>query len=148
MELASHAQIVLRQRKELAELVGFETRNKFEILAPDGSSLGFAAEQGKGIGAAVARMVMGHWRTFEVHVFDASRRLVLVALHPWRFLFQRLEIRAADGRPLGELWPQAAVVADQCPAAARRHGAANAAATCTGGPVCAAWQALLARTEA
>jgi hypothetical protein len=103
VQLAGHVQIVLRQRKELAELVGFETRNKFEILASDGATLGFAAEQGKGFGAAIARMFMGHWRTFEVHVFDANRVRELVALHPWRFFFQRLEVRTDAGRPLGAL---------------------------------------------
>jgi len=103
MQLASRRQIVLRQRRELVELAGFETRNKFEILAEDGSQLGFAAEQGSGLGATLARMFLGHWRTFEIHVFDANRQLAATAVHPWRFLFQRLEISAADGRPLGAL---------------------------------------------
>jgi len=103
MDLTSHGEIVLRQRKELAELAGFETRNKFEILAADGGQLGFAAEQGKGLGAVLARMFVGHWRTFEVHVFDAQRELRLIALHPFRFFFQRLEVRTPDGRPLGAL---------------------------------------------
>ncbi len=84
-------------------MAGLETRNKFEIVGTDGAPLGFAAEQGKGFGAVLARMFLGHWRTFEIHVFDASRQLVAVALHPWRFFFQRLEVRAPDGRPLGAL---------------------------------------------
>lgn len=103
MNLASQQQIVLRQRKELLEFAGLETRNKFEIQSPEGQTIGFAAEQGHGMGAAVARMFLGHWRTFEVHVFDAERRLRLIALHPWRFFFQRLEIRGAEGQPLGSL---------------------------------------------
>jgi uncharacterized protein YxjI len=103
MDLTSRRQIVLRQRRELAELAGFETRNKFEILAEDGSPLGFAAEQGSGLGATLARMFLGHWRTFEIHVFDATRQLVVVAVHPFRMIFQRLEIRSADGRALGAL---------------------------------------------
>lgn len=103
MKLASVSGIVLRQRRELAELAGFETRNKFEILGADGTPLGFAAEQGKGLGAAFARMLLGHWRRFEIFVFDADRQRVLVARHPWRFFFQRLEVEAADGRPLGAL---------------------------------------------
>ena len=103
MNLQSRTEIVLRQRRELIELAGLETRNKFEILASDGSQLGFAAEQGGGLGATLARMFLGHWRTFEIHVFDARRQLVAVAVHPWRFLFQRLEVRSGDGRPLGAL---------------------------------------------
>jgi uncharacterized protein YxjI len=40
---------------------------------------------------------------FELHFFDGARQLVLRALHPFRFFFQRLEISRADGRPLGAL---------------------------------------------
>jgi hypothetical protein len=103
VELSSKSQIVLRQRRELAELVGFETRNKFEIFGPDGAPIGFAAEQGSGLAAFLARSFLGHWRSFEIHVFDAARQLVLIARHPWRFFFQRLEVGTADGRPLGAL---------------------------------------------
>ncbi len=103
MHLASQTEIVLQQRRELAELAGFETRNKFEIFGGDGAPLGFAAEQGKGFGALLARMFLGHWRTFEIHIFDMQRALVAVAVHPWRFFFQRLEVHTAEGRPLGAL---------------------------------------------
>ena len=103
MDLTPHREIVLRQRRELAELAGLETRNKFEIMDAHGAPLGFAAEQGKGLGATLARMFLGHWRTFEIHVFDTARQLVLVAEHPWRLVFQRLEIRDAEGRPIGVL---------------------------------------------
>jgi hypothetical protein len=103
MELATRNEIVLQQRRELGELIGFETRNKFEILADDGTPIGFAAEQGSGVFALMARSFLGHWRTFEIHVFDVNRQPLLIALHPWRFFFQRLEVRSADGRPLGAL---------------------------------------------
>jgi uncharacterized protein YxjI len=48
-------------------------------------------------------MFFGHWRTFEIHFFDQARQLVLRALHPFRFFFQRLEVSAADGRQLGAI---------------------------------------------
>jgi len=35
-------------------LFGFETRNKYEILSPEGASVGFAAEQEKGFGGFLA----------------------------------------------------------------------------------------------
>jgi len=93
-------EIMIVQRRELAELFGFETRNKYAIEA-NGIQVGFAAEQGKGGLAFLARMFVGHWRTFEIHFFDEARRLVLRALHPFRFFFQRLEVSSADGRLLG-----------------------------------------------
>ena len=96
------------QRREIAELFGFETRNKYAIEA-NGRQVGFAAEQGKGGLAFLARMFMGHWRTFEIHFFDEMRQTVLRALHPFRFFFQRLEVSRADGRPLGVVQQRFAV---------------------------------------
>ena len=42
------------------------------------------------------RQFLGHWRTFEIHFFDANRNAFLVARHPFRFLFKRLEVFDAD----------------------------------------------------
>ena len=95
-------EIMVVQRRELAELIGIETRNKYVIEA-NGLPIGFAAEQGKGAFSFFARMFFGHWRSFEIHFFDQARQLVLRALHPFRFFFQRLEISAADGRQLGAI---------------------------------------------
>jgi uncharacterized protein YxjI len=69
------------QKKEIAELFGFETRNKYSIQL-DGQELMFAAEQGKGGLAFLARSFLGHFRTFEI---------------------QRLEVSFADGRPIGAI---------------------------------------------
>jgi hypothetical protein len=61
--LAQYPALVLRQRKELAELLGYESRNKYEVLDPHGTVLLYAAEQGKGLGAMFARQLFGHWRS-------------------------------------------------------------------------------------
>lgn len=95
--------LVIEQRHELAELVGLETRNKYEILGEDGAAVGFCAEQQKGLFGFLARMFLGHWRAFDLFFFDLDRRQVLTAHHPFRFLFQRLEVSAADGRRIGSL---------------------------------------------
>jgi uncharacterized protein YxjI len=95
-------EINIVQKRELAELFGFETRNKYS-LEVNGAPFAFAAEQGKGGLAFLARMFVGHWRTFEIHFFDNARQLVLRAVHPFRFFFQRLEVNSADGRPLGAI---------------------------------------------
>lgn len=96
------SELMIVQKRELAELFGFETRNKYSIEV-NGAPFAFAAEQGKGGLAFLARMFMGHWRTFEIHFFDNARQLVLRAVHPFRFLFQRLEVMTADGRALGAI---------------------------------------------
>jgi len=100
VQSASEIQVV--QKKELVELIGIETRNKYSIEA-DGVPFAFAAEQGTGGLAFLARMLLGHWRPFEIHFFDAARTLALRAVHPFRFLFQRLEVSDSTGRPVGNI---------------------------------------------
>ncbi len=100
-ELDGAAGLVVAQQKELAELFGFETRNKYEIRTLDGAPLGFAAEQQKGALGFLLRQFVGHWRTFEILLFDALRQPVLTARHPFRWFFQRLEVADAAGRALG-----------------------------------------------
>jgi len=96
------SELMIVQRRELAEIFGFETRNKYSIEV-NGAPFAFAAEQGKGGLAFLARMFFGHWRTFEIHFFDNARNLVLRAVHPFRFFFQRLEVFGTDGRLLGAI---------------------------------------------
>ncbi|HEY6079572.1 MAG TPA: phospholipid scramblase-related protein [Polyangiaceae bacterium] len=103
------SELMIVQRRELAELFGFETRNKYSIEA-GGAPFGFAAEQGKGGLAFFARMFLGHWRTFEIHFFDNARQLVLRAVHPFRWFFQRLEVFTPDGRLLGAIQQRWAVI--------------------------------------
>lgn len=94
--------LYIRQVREFVELIGFETRNKYEI-SDSTSQIGFAAEQNKGIWGFIGRQFFGHWRTFEVAVFNNQKEIVLRCHHPFRFLFQRFEVESAEGRPLGFL---------------------------------------------
>src|SRR5215207_1012228 len=96
------SELMIVQKRELVELIGIETRNKYSIEV-NGAPFAFAAEQGKGGLAFFARMLLGHWRTFEIHFFDNARQLVIKAVHPFRFLFQRLEVWAANGRQIGAI---------------------------------------------
>lgn len=98
IEHASEIHVV--QRKELFELFGFETRNKYSIEA-DGVPVAFAAEQGKGGLALLSRMFLGHYRTFELHFFDQARNLLVRAVHPFRWFLQRLEVLDQTGWSLG-----------------------------------------------
>jgi hypothetical protein len=94
--------IAIRQRIELGELaLSFETRNKYEVTGHDGRPLAFVAEQGKGFLGMLLRQVAGHWRTFDLHFFTPDRQLALIARHPFRFLFQRLEVALPSGALLG-----------------------------------------------
>lgn len=101
--LGENHNMYIKQRRELAELLGFETRNKYEIQTENGAVVGFAAEQNKSWIGFLLRQFFGHWRSFELHFFDSNRLTVLVAKHPFRFFFQRLEVYSPEGRFLGAL---------------------------------------------
>lgn len=104
MNLEGMGEVRIVQRRELGEvLTGVETRNKYELRDESGTPIGFAAEQGKGFLEFLARMFMGHWRTFDILFFDPNRQQVLRAHHPFRFFMQRLEVFDATGRFLGAL---------------------------------------------
>jgi scramblase len=102
LPLERHAELMVVQKRELAELFGFESRNKYVIEA-GGAPIAYAAEQGAGLWGSFARQLLGHMRSFEVHVFDMGRNLLFRAVHPFRFWFQRLDVVSADGRPLGAI---------------------------------------------
>lgn len=103
MQLQNYSVIKIKQVKELAELFGFETRNKYSIADESGQQIGYAAEQGKGLLGLLLRSFLGHWRTFDVHFFDIDRKLQFVGKHPFRWIFQCLEIYNEHGRYLGKL---------------------------------------------
>ncbi|WP_374077477.1 phospholipid scramblase-related protein [Bdellovibrio bacteriovorus] len=107
--LKSQKQLIVRQRKEFLELVGFETRNKYEICNERGEVFGFCAEQQKDFLGAVMRYFLGHWRSFELHIFDNQRQEVFIVKHPFRFFFQRLEIYTKEGVHLGSLQQRFAI---------------------------------------
>ena len=103
VSLRHHQRLIVRQRRELAELFGFETRNKYEIASESGATLAFAAEQQKGIAGFLFRQFLGHWRTFQIKFFSPDRQAFLTAHHPFRWFFQRLEVLDGGGRLLGAI---------------------------------------------
>lgn len=102
-ELYSADELYVRQQRELAELFGFETRNKYAISTADRAQVAFAAEQQKGFLGMLFRQLAGHWRSFEITFFGADRQPIFRAVHPFRFFFQRLEVYAPSGELLGAL---------------------------------------------
>src|SRR5690606_11379541 len=97
----SSSKIFIKQRFEMAELIGFETRNKYEIRDSNNEVIGFAAEQQKGLFAFLMRQTLGHWRTFEIHIMNLQRMRSLLCKHPFRFFFQRFEVYTNEGKYLG-----------------------------------------------
>jgi len=102
--------IFVKQTHEIGEWIGFETRNKYQIQDEQGRTIGFAAEQQKGIFGFLLRQFVGHWRTFEIHIFNDVRQKLWVAKHPFRFFFQRLELNDASGKFLGAIQRRFAIL--------------------------------------
>lgn len=96
MDLLNYKNLFIKQKFEGFELLGYETRNKYAIMDEKQNKIGFAAEQQKGIFGFFMRQFLGHWRTFEVHFFDESKNMFMLAKHPFRFLFQRFEVYYKD----------------------------------------------------
>lgn len=94
-------QLLVRQVKEWGEiLVGFECRNRFELLASDGRRVGFVAEEGQGLGAVLFRNVLGSLRKASLHVADADGCEVGRIEKPFRWFFHRVDV-FEDGRKVG-----------------------------------------------
>ena len=103
MNLQNHRRIKIKQLKEFIELLGFETRNKYVIQDDKNTSIGYAAEQGKGLLGLLFRSILGHWRKYEIHFFDTQKVFLFKAYHPFRWFFQALEIYDVNNKFLGRL---------------------------------------------
>lgn len=84
--------------------MGFETRNKYGLSDVAGHYLGYAAEQNKGFLGFIFRQMLGHWRRFDIYVFNVKRETALRLVHPFRWFFQRVEVfDATTGVMLGAI---------------------------------------------
>lgn len=108
-ELMKHKRIKLQQIRETAEWFGIETRNKYQLTDKDDLAIGYAAEQQKGFLGFIMRQYFGHWRTFEIHLFNLKREHALTLKHPFRWFFQRLEVFDESGVMLGALQQRFAI---------------------------------------
>lgn len=103
-QLNSLSAVIIQQRFEMAELFGFETRNKYSIETETGQNIGFVAEQQKGVLGFLMRQFLGHWKRLDFLFFDSDRRPLLRGHHPFRWFFQRLELRTEpEGQFIGAI---------------------------------------------
>jgi hypothetical protein len=101
--LAEANAIYVSQKFEIAEIFGFETRNRYLIKTDNGEQFGYCAEPKVGFGDALMRQFLGHWRIFNVVGTDMNNQQVFRAHHPFRWFFQRLDVFGAGDRPVGSL---------------------------------------------
>ncbi len=101
--LAQSNSVYVKQKFELAEIFGFETRNRYQIQSEDGQQFGYCAEPKIGFLDAIMRQFLGHWRVFNLVGTDMNNQQVFRAYHPFRWFFQRLDVFGAGDRPVGSL---------------------------------------------
>ncbi len=102
MELAGD-EFNIRQLKQVAELFGLESKNRYEVLDHRNSTLGYVLEKGQGVGDTIGRQLLGHWRRFELIFFDRHHQQTARAVHPFSWWFQRLTLHDQTNREIGTL---------------------------------------------
>jgi uncharacterized protein YxjI len=95
--------LLIKQKVENWELLGFETRNRYAIYDDSQTAIAYAAEQGKGFWASLSRMIVKHWRAFDIFVFNQNKEVVFTAHHPFRWFFQCLTLITSDGQKIGSI---------------------------------------------
>lgn len=108
-EISEAKLLHVQQVFEAFELLGFETRNKYKILNDRNELIAYAAEQKSGMSGAILRHFLGHWRKFDVVIFDADRDAHYKLHFPFRWFFKTLYISDANGRRVGHLQERFAI---------------------------------------
>lgn len=103
VHLSNFSRVFIKQSHELAELFGYETRNKYEIMDENKIIIGFAAEQSKGFFNFIIRQFLGHFRSFDVIFFTPERTQYMVCHHPFRWYFERIEVNEPSGQKIGAI---------------------------------------------
>jgi len=94
--VANRRRVMVHQMHEWGEiLLGFESKNRFELNDEDGTRLGLAAEEAKGVGAWFLRNIFGRCRKASIHIYDPDGNRVGRGEKPFRWFFHRME--AFDG---------------------------------------------------
>ncbi|MAG55718.1 MAG: scramblase [Planctomycetes bacterium] len=97
--VAGRQRVLVSQQTELAEaLLGFETRNKYKLQDENGVPIGFAAEEGGGVGAMIGRNFLGKCRACTVHIYDQANQPVGRAKKPFTWFFHRMDVFDGDKR--------------------------------------------------
>jgi uncharacterized protein YxjI len=84
-------------------LVGFEQANKYAIVNPSGTPIGFIAEEDTTMMKAMSRQVLRTHRPFKASVLDLEGNEVLKIHRPFAFINSRIMISTPDDRLIGEV---------------------------------------------
>ncbi len=91
--VAGRERVLIHQTKEWGEiLLGFESKNRFELKDDSGRRLGLAAEEAQGMGQWFLRNLFGRCRKATIHVYDGAGNKLGRGEKPFRWFFHRMEV--------------------------------------------------------
>lgn len=102
-KLKFEKELKIVQKKEMIEVIGFESKNKYEIQDQNGTVLMYAGESGSGIFDTILRQILGHYRDFNIDVFDKQGTQLFRANHPFKFYFRELSVFDKNQKNFGKL---------------------------------------------
>lgn len=80
--LSVSALVVARQIEMMNLFLGYEQANKYQLLSPEGTVLGFLMEEELGIASSIKRQLLKTRRAFKATVLDTEGNTILVVRSP------------------------------------------------------------------
>ncbi len=101
--LVNCSRLLVRQVKEWSEiLLGYEARNRYEVVDERGELVARVAEEGSGFGRWIGRQLLGHCRAATLHVLALDGRELARIEKPFRWFFQEVTL-VEEGRFAGRI---------------------------------------------
>ena len=104
--------LVVQQKHWSEILVGYETRNRYELRDGGGALLGMALEEGAGFLQWFGRQLFGRCRQATIHLVDDAGGEFASIEKPFRWWFQEATL-VEDGRPIGRVVRRFALFRDR-----------------------------------
>jgi hypothetical protein len=105
--LAQSPRLVVRQRTNVLEdFTGVEAQGRYQVLTESGAFVAGFAEHADGIGGFLGRWMLKARRPFTMGLYPAEHadRPLLLLERPWTWLLSQLEVReAGSGRVVGRV---------------------------------------------
>ena len=99
-DLAQDGRLVVKQRVEgLEAITGIETRNRYEVMTPDGRTVMIAYEESGGWG----RVLLQRNRALTLHIAGMDGTDMLVASRAFFWFLPTMYVQDGKGRPLGAI---------------------------------------------
>ena len=99
-DLAQDGRLVVKQRVEgLEAITGIETRNRYEVMTPDGRTVMIAYEESGGLG----RIMLQRNRALTLHIAGMDGTDMLVASRGFFWFLPTMYVQDGSGRPIGTI---------------------------------------------